>query len=163
MRGETLLGGRAGENEKISIHSPHARGDVHHRGHLQAALAISIHSPHARGDDRYRLSLRSVGISIHSPHARGDPARPDNPGEQSISIHSPHARGDGRRAGTWRAEAHFNPLPSCEGRQHKPPKIHPDLCQPTQQNHDTPLFEALQAPFCGAEPDIRSAKPTGKP
>ena len=57
----------------------------------------------------------------------------------------------------------FNPLPSHEGRQHKPPKIHPDLRQLTQQSHDTPLFEALQAPFCGAEPDIRGAKPTGKP
>ena len=59
--------------------------------------------------------------------------------------------------------AHFNPLPSCEGRQHKPPKIHPDLRQLTQQNHDTPLFGALQAPFCGAKPDIRGAKPMGKP
>ena len=58
---------------------------------------------------------------------------------------------------------YFNPLPSHEGRQHKPPKIHPDLRQLTQQNHDTPLFGALQAPFCGAEPDIRGAKPTGKP
>ena len=57
----------------------------------------------------------------------------------------------------------FNPLPSHEGRQHKPPKIHPDLRQLTQQNHDTPLFGALQAPFCGAKPDIRGAKPTGKP
>ena len=58
---------------------------------------------------------------------------------------------------------HFNPLPSYEGRQHKPPKIHPDLRQLTQQNHDTPLFGALQAPFCGAESDIRGAKPTEKP
>ena len=57
----------------------------------------------------------------------------------------------------------FNPLPSHEERQHKPPKIHPDLRQLTQQNHDTPLFGALQAPFCGAKPDIRGAKPTGKP
>ncbi len=58
---------------------------------------------------------------------------------------------------------YFNPLPSCEGRQHKPPKIHPNLRQLTQQNHDTPLFGALQAPFCGAEPDIRGAKRLGKP
>ena len=57
----------------------------------------------------------------------------------------------------------FNPLPSHEGRQHKPPKIHPDLRQLTQQNHGTPLFGALQAPFCGAEPNIRGAKPLGKP
>ena len=60
-------------------------------------------------------------------------------------------------------DCHFNPLPSYEGRQHKPPKIHPNLRQLTQQNHDTPLFGALQAPFCGAEPDIRGAKRLGKP
>lgn len=81
----------------------------------------------------------------------------------AISIRSPHARGDQAREAKniWRL--YFNPLPSYEGRQHKPPKIRPDLCQLTQQNHDTPLFGALQAPFCGAKPDIRGAKPTEKP
>lgn len=74
--------------------------------------------------------------------------------------------GDGRlldTGGGGRTRTNFNPLPSCEGRQHKSPKIHPDLRQLTQQNHDTPLFGALQAPFCGAESDIRGAKPTEKP
>ena len=66
MRGETLLGGRVGENEKISIHSPHARGDVHHRGHLQAALAISIHSPHARGDSISRQKSIQIYVSLHN-------------------------------------------------------------------------------------------------
>ena len=80
-----------------------------------------------------------------------------------ISIHSPHARGDPRVLEWHGLLCDFNPLPSCEGRQHKPPKIHPDLRQLTQQNHDTPLFGALQAPFCGAKPDIRGAKPTEKP
>ena len=80
-----------------------------------------------------------------------------------ISIHSPHARGDTDEHGVFYARIDFNPLPSCEGRQHKPPKIHPNLRQLTQQNHDTPLFGALQAPFGGAEPDIRGAKRLGKP
>ena len=34
----------------ISIHSPHARGDVH-VVHCLPEYNISIHSPHARGDD----------------------------------------------------------------------------------------------------------------
>ena len=34
--------------------------------------AISIHSPHARGDDHDKRSLFCDYISIHSPHARGD-------------------------------------------------------------------------------------------
>ena len=76
-----------------------------------------------------------------------------------ISIHSPPARGDRPALWSFQNRLNFNPLPSYEGRQHKPPKIHPDLRQLTQQNHDTPLFGALQAPFCGAEPDIRGAKP----
>ena len=89
------------------------------------------------------------GETVYNPHI--------------ISIHSPHTRGDASiiRASLYMLD--FNPPPSHEGRQHKPPKIHPDLRQLTQQNHDTPLFGALQAPFCGAEPDIRGAKPTGKP
>ncbi len=80
------------------------------------------------------------------------------------AIRSPHTRGDPRSGISVRTLIHFHPLPSYEGRpQHKPPKIHPDLRQLTQQNHDTPLFGALQAPFCGAESDIRGAKPTEKP
>ena len=76
---------------------------------------------------------------------------------------TPLTRGETPHRGAPAPRGNFNPLPSHEGRQHKPPKIHPNLRQLTQQNHDTPLFEALQVPFCGAEPDIRGAKPTGKP
>ena len=84
-------------------------------------------------------------------------------GRRVISIRSPLTRGDPSGTNSSKRRTHFNPLPSHEGRQYKPPKIRPDLCQLTQQNHDTPLFGALQAPFCGAKPDIRGAKPTGKP
>ena len=149
-------------------------------------FSISIHSPHTRGDAQALVRGRHSIISIHSPHTRGDSTNPPHkPIPIKISIHSPHTRGDclwmmnfsrfihfnplpsheGRRVVplTVYNYTYFNPLPSHEGRQHKPPKIHPDLRQLTQQNHDTPLFGALQAPFCGAEPDIRGAKPTGKP
>lgn len=81
---------------------------------------------------------------------------------QTISIHSPHAGGDADIVQLSVISSYFNPLPSCEGRQHKPPKIHPDLRQLTQQNHDTPLFRALQAPLGGAKPDIQGAKPPEK-
>lgn len=103
--------------------------------------AISIRSPLTRGDTARRTLATTARHFNPLPSYEGRPAAPSG---QSIC-------------------GNFNPLPSYEGRQHKPPKIHPDLRQLTQQNHDTPLFGALQAPFCGAKPDIRGAKPTGKP
>ena len=185
MRGETRCLEVQGAPELISIRSPHARGDLFNaRQHRRRQ--ISIHSPHTRGDFFALSSAFSAKISIHSPHTRGDKqedgiltweitfqSTPLIRGETTLAERSastsqfqstPLIRGE-----TWRSSAaawpcrHFNPLPSHEGRQHKPPKIHPNLRQLTQQNHDTPLFGALQAPFCGAEPDIRGAKPMGKP
>ena len=170
----------------ISIRSPHARGDSQHPRWRKHAV-ISIHSPHARGDKTWEQETKEMYISIHSPLTRGDryagnvdavvrphfnplpshEGRPLQAGKREdiigISIHSPHTRGDNRSGVFCSPRNHFNPLPSHEGRQHKPPKIHSDLRQLTQQNHDTPLFGALQAPFCGAKPDIRGAKPMGKP
>ena len=185
-RGETIGGRSLAVLVGISIHSPHTRGDdlavrdlqrgfdfnplPSHEGRLAArcvlrvdARGISIHSPHTRGDIGQRRHHRHPLISIHSHHARGDCRWTDTGRTSLISIHSPHTRGDQSMSKTCPSRTYFNPLPSHEGRQHKPPKIHSDLRQLTQQNHDTPLFGALQAPFCGAEPDIRGAKPTGKP
>ena len=83
---------------------------------------------------------------------------------QRLFQSAPLSRGEtGSSESNFMQVQDFNPLPSHEGRQHKPPKIHPNLRQLTQQNHDTPLFGALQAPFCGTEPDIRGAKRLGKP
>ena len=39
---------------------------------MRAAQPISIHSPHARGDLYKRKISDKTRISIHSPHARGD-------------------------------------------------------------------------------------------
>ena len=77
----------------ISIHSPHARGDLANAVCI-IALIISIHSPHARGDPQSFERLFADLISIHSPHARGDRLRKDVKLLGHISIHSPHARGD---------------------------------------------------------------------
>ena len=102
--------------KKISIHSPHARGD-------RVLISIIIRSilfqstPLTRGETFTRrekthirkfqstpltrgetlvngaLTLKFV-ISIHSPHARGDPIMHSISQLINISIHSPHARGD---------------------------------------------------------------------
>ena len=140
MRGETTWRAEARIPPEFQS-TPLMRGETCHDDNVRQFLAFQS-TPLMRGETRLqRCNLVLRQISIHSPHARGDGA-----------VRPPGAHGE-----------HFNPLPSCEGRQHKPPKIHPDLRQLTQQNHDTPLFWALQAPFCGAKPDIRGAKPTGKP
>ena len=150
--------------DKILFQSaPLTRGETVRLEYDRRTKEISIHSPHARGDPASTGIFPALTISTHSPHARGDFVKSVGYESAVISIHSPHARGDDFARAAYGRLYDFNPLPSCEGRQHKPPKIRPDLCQLTQQNHDTPLFGALQAPFCGAKPDIRGAKPTGKP
>ena len=116
MRGETTSVVAAFSAGAISIHSPHARGDlcdsrtVRNLFPFQSTplmrgetlrksgtlllCCISIHSPHARGDMVQHLQKNHVTISIHSPHARGDSANTSIRRLQPISIHSPHARGD---------------------------------------------------------------------
>ena len=117
MRGETRLSHVSADGRTISIHSPHARGDVQYFG-IFFDRDISIHSPHARGDSAAHAAPPARCISIHSPHVRGDQhlfsffnvhltfqSTPLMRGETSerhvrfrglqISIHSPHARGDG--------------------------------------------------------------------
>ena len=49
MRGETWMDYIHFLDSAISIHSPHARGDLARLKRLEARK-ISIHSPHARGD-----------------------------------------------------------------------------------------------------------------
>ena len=103
---------------KISIHSPHARGDA------LPFLVIKCKNnfnPLPSCEGRPVPSAVLCGfhrISIHSPHARGDPADAEPEVIAEISIHSPHARGDGQRlVACSRTSFDFNPLPSCEGRQ----------------------------------------------
>ena len=105
-----------GKRLKISIHSPHARGDLVGRIFDRRSV-ISIHSPHARGDDDGTPAITPPNISIHSPHARGDQIAADGRRFSPISIHSPHARGDDAQSPLATCAADFNPLPSCEGRR----------------------------------------------
>ena len=118
---------------------PSCEGRPARRIAIRNADSISIHSPHARGDLRHWIPGNDETISIHSPHARGDAYNANWSSYMLISIHSPHARGDVNNSPPlWakpafqstplmRGETHaeknscsvvcdFNPLPSCEGR-----------------------------------------------
>ena len=116
MRGETRGKRRFHHCNRISIRSPHARGDLL-RLDADVAVGISIHSPHARGD------LRKAVLTMLQRHFNPLPSHegrrnqmqqgfcaiqfqstPLTRGETlvtmacvrslAISIHSPHTRGD---------------------------------------------------------------------
>ena len=92
------------------------RGETPKPKPVLATPLISIHSPHTRGDRAFRLD--HSGIPFQStPLARGETLL-FNLFKRllDISIHSPHTRGDGWST-FWAVDgAHFNPLPSHEGR-----------------------------------------------
>ena len=79
-------------------------------------VAVSIHAPHARGDLHHRLEHVSEDVSIHAPHARGDGDIKRTSTLDKVSIHAPHARGDMEQARRLLLLLGFNPRPSCEGR-----------------------------------------------
>ena len=138
MRGETKLYTGSGRGEEFQS-TPLMRGETKNRVLTLDEIRISIHSPHARGDTIYRFRFlvssyfnplpscegRHVGKTFRldpllfqsTPLMRGEtPAGAPAPSGQAISIHSPHARGDDRRIDSKLAQQNFNPLPSCEGR-----------------------------------------------
>ena len=86
-------------------------------------------------------NLNKGVISIHSPHTRGDVKDLPQPNVNVISIHSPHTRGDSISL-------------------QKSVQIYVSLHNKTMIHRFLGLYKPL---FCGAEPDIRGAKPTGKP
>ena len=117
MRGETICMPYFRLGCFISIHSPHARGDVL-RWSIRVRLRISIHSPHARGDHGSIIGARCHfdfnPLPSHEGRRAGNvpeenkivfQSTPLMRGETSsssvvavtspsISIHSPHTRGD---------------------------------------------------------------------
>ena len=184
MRGETRL--TTVEHQLIEFQStPLMRGETRTVRRSVAALVISIHSPHARGDLKRRCG-RLDGRSFQStPLMRGETLRhfdflggfkhfnplPSCEGRPCLLYQSckdshfnplPSCEGrprqklefirqidfnplpscEGRHQTKDRAQYHnhFNPLPSCEGRQHKPPKILLDSRQSIQQKHHSSFF-----------------------
>ena len=120
MRGETHPNDWSQGESPISIHSPHARGDVAEWLNASVLKSISIHSPHARGDSP-RPPAKTAATFQSTPLMRGETADPIlSVAHVAISIHSPHARGDALWKGMQQTTCYFNPLPSCEGRRDQP-------------------------------------------
>ena len=95
---------------------PSHEGRQRHSINFGRCSKISIHSPHTRGDF-HRLVVAAIErISIHSPHTRGDATRKGGNFYVKISIHSPHTRGDAGAQLFFAPLTDFNPLPSHEGR-----------------------------------------------
>ena len=115
--------------------TPLMRGETAQRSFEQDFGKISIHSPHARGDPSPDNHQANHVISIHSPHARGD--RNDHQGHFQHAYFNPLPSCEGRPACRLRQRlrvCYFNPLPSCEGRQHKLPKNSSNSRQFIQHN-----------------------------
>ena len=118
MRGETQT--RSGHPQSLEDFNPlpSCEGRRTQDHCFQRSQKISIHSPHARGD-------RSLGFKeIRNEHFNPLPSCEGRPtytlgitAEYRISIHSPHARGDALPTSAGIRNEHFNPLPSCEGRR----------------------------------------------
>ena len=129
MRGATRCPFCGHKLDKISIHAPHARSDVHHLRKI-SSRGISIHAPHARSDWKELTAIPQYSISIHAPHARSDqcglPCQSprfyfnprssceERPGSQAacttlvrISIHAPHARSDSQIDSIWKSSFQF--------------------------------------------------------
>ena len=71
MRGETVNAEQFELTLKFQS-TPLMRGETYDAPLIAQILDISIHSPHARGDITLDSFIIPVIISIHSPHARGD-------------------------------------------------------------------------------------------
>ena len=61
-----------GRKPKSFQSTPLMRGETVFAPVFYSRKYISIHSPHARGDVRVNVTPKYPFISIHSPHARGD-------------------------------------------------------------------------------------------
>ena len=116
MRGETKLYTGSGRGEEFQS-TPLMRGETKNRVLTLDEIRISIHSPHARGDTSAKrfASIRCYFNPLPSCEGRPQQERPPPAGRQfqstplmrgetivastanwrsRISIHSPHARGD---------------------------------------------------------------------
>ena len=138
MRRATRLRPCDGVSANVSIHAPHAEGDLDILCLFVIGL-VSIHAPHAEGDNATVELVQDFLVSIHAPHAEGDSSRTCNATKVSsfnprppcggrrdadelagiaadVSIHAPHAEGDPETAVRAFRHTGFNPRPPCGGR-----------------------------------------------
>ena len=103
--------------EKISIHAPHARGDL---PQMVQCFIRGYFNPRPSCEGRLdgKTTLAREKLFQSTPLMRGatfgDWIRDFS---VRISIHAPHARGDSSLLDTKKSIMNFNPRPSCEGRQ----------------------------------------------
>ncbi len=93
MRGETLTDDERRVDADISIHSPHARGDLKAISRIQGA-AISIHSPHARGDRTQVYLGRDAADFNPLPSCEGRPSGGMQHGKRLRFQSTPLMRGE---------------------------------------------------------------------
>ena len=99
MRGATGPAVQPAGRPRVSIHAPHARGDLGLlRRKANARVRVSIHAPHARGDAPQTAISTGTTTFQSTPLMRGATVR------------------RGRRVGGC---VGFNPRPSCEGRHQR--------------------------------------------
>ena len=116
MRGETNTLERVIDTRDFNP-LPSCEGRHQLKHNISFIPTISIHSPHARGDLDVASACYVLTQFQSTPLMRGETA--DNMEKyiiSYISIHSPHARGDALFLPSPSCERNFNPLPSCEGR-----------------------------------------------
>ena len=117
MRGATSHYIHNRSHKRVSIHAPHARGDI--ITPINVAMTIGF-NPRPSCEGRHLLEgagVRRELVSIHAPHARGD--RPAPPWRHRRRGFNPRPSCEGRRRPLRgsRRRASFNPRPSCEGRR----------------------------------------------
>ena len=186
MRGETRCSGRAPISVYISIHSPHARGDLltlyscqraknfnplpscegrpensviyadipYHFNPLPSCegrpdpaysrfrFSIFQSTPLMRGETSVISAAGGFFLFQSTPLMRGETPVSRYPSRGGKTFQStPLMRGETAAAAAGTAAGtDFNPLPSCEGRQHKPLKIRLDSRQSIQQKHHISFF-----------------------
>ena len=113
--------------------TPLMRGATRIRRRGNALEVVSIHAPHARGDLTSWTASRPRSCFNPRPSCEGRLGRRDGGGDRArVSIHAPHARGDSSSWPPPSSRSCFNPRPSCEGR-HRTDRtnIHPSVFQST--------------------------------
>ena len=116
MRGETHMASESVQDVRISIHSPHARGDATAgEGKQQTKLFQS--TPLMRGETRLAIQSVSKSPFQSTPLMRGETMFRYAPRGQSNHFNPlPSCEGRQDQSLQARVAEDFNPLPSCEGR-----------------------------------------------
>ena len=100
MRGETPQHARDRRGGRISIHSPHARGDLW-EADCPRVVVISIHSPHARGDGVKPIIWRVGSLFQSTPLMRGETSGQSICGKIPLFQSTPLMRGE---TGSWMSQ-----------------------------------------------------------